>query len=151
MKKFQFRLETLLKYREIKEERAQLVFAEADTIYRYEKSILEKFAAILEDTLQRFYEKQKKSITAEELHLYNAYIVATENNISIQTRKVISAENHRQDCLQKLEEAMKQRKLVENLKSKQLERHYLEFLQEEQKYLDEIGTQRSVRGKVSVI
>jgi len=151
MKKFQFRLETLLKYREIREEQAQVVFAEADMMYRYEKTTLEKFEAILADTIDRLCEKQKETIAAEELRQYGAYVVATENRIAVQTGKVAAAENHRNDCLKKLEEAMKQRKLVENLRTKQLERHYEEFLREEQKYLDEIGTQGSVRVKASVI
>jgi len=151
MKKFQFRLETLLRYREITEEQAQAIFAQADMIFRHEKSLLEKLEAILADTIEALYRKQEKSITADELHQYSSYIVATENKISIQTRKVISAEKHRLDCLKKLEESMKDRKLVENLRTKQLEKHYIEFLREEQKYLDEIGTQASTRDKARVI
>jgi flagellar FliJ protein len=151
MKKFQFRLETLLKYREIREEQAQLVFTESDTIFRSEKSILEKLESILADTIESLYQKQEKSITADELHQYSSYIVATENKISIQTRRVASAEKYRLECLKKLEETMKERKVVENLKTKLQEKHYIEFLREEQKYLDEIGMQANIRDKTGVM
>lgn len=151
VKKFQFRLDTLLNYRNVQEEQAQIVLAEANRLLQQERNTLERLETILNNTIEVFCQKQEQSITADELNLYNGYIVTIKKNVIVQTNKVLVAEKHRFESLKKLEEAMRQRKLVENLRTKQMERHYTEFLREEQNYLDEIGTQISIRGKASVI
>ena len=51
----------------------------------------------------------------------------------------------RQDCLAKLEEAVKQLKAVESLKETQYQQYLYESLLEEQKTLDEIGMQLYLR------
>lgn len=151
MKKFKFRLETLLKYRKILEDQARLELAEADRRLKEEQSKLKKLEDDLNRTIEALYQKQSETVTAEELSLYSSYISRLKHNITMQEIKVAEAEKYRFECLKKLEEAMRRRKLVESLKDKQLKNYYIELLREEQKYLDEIGTQISIGRKASVM
>ncbi|WP_371371260.1 flagellar export protein FliJ [Sporomusa aerivorans] len=150
MKKFHFRLETLLKFRKMQEEQAQIKLAEANTRLQQEKAILADFEAQLLNTLVLLGKEQETSLTIDTLKSYSLYIDKIKRDIATQQERVEKAVAEHQECLRAMEFAMKQRKLVDNLKDKRLQQYNEELLQEEQKILDELGTQAFMRDKESV-
>lgn len=141
MQPFQFRLETLLRFRRIQEEQAQITLAQATAEYLAAQEVL----AALEITLGRHIEvfrlTRQERVTVATLKMFQQYHDRIKEDITSQATRVEAAADRRQDCIKKMEEAVKARKLVEKLREKRLRQHNLEALQEEQKYLDELGLQ----------
>ncbi|BBB93185.1 MAG TPA: flagellar export protein FliJ [Methylomusa anaerophila] len=151
MKIFQFRLETLLRFRRIQEEKAQIKLAEASNRLNAEQELLNNLEASMLRVMKLQTTQQLSYPKIEILQMTDNFINKVKQDLVVQTEKVNQATSCRQDCLQVLEDAMKKRKIVDNLRNKRLEQYREELLHEEQKYLDEIGTQISVRDKESVI
>lgn len=149
MKKFRFRLETLLKFRRMQEEQAQIKLAEATDRLRKEQELLGDLQNKLALNLNRLNNEQAGQPTIETLKTFSYYIDKIKSEIVAQLEQVAKAKAYRQECLTILEAAIKQRKLVDNLRKKRLEQYNNELLQEEQKILDELGTQAFMRDKES--
>ncbi len=149
MKKFRFRLETLLKFRKMEEEQAQITMAEANTRLYKEQELLSEFQNKLLFSIDLLYKEQSGSPTIETLKTFSYYIDKIKSDIIVQREQVTKAEAYRQECLDALEAAIKQRKLVDNLREKRFEQYNAELLQEEQTRLDELGTQAFMRNKES--
>lgn len=149
MKKFRFRLETLLKFRKMEEEQAQIKMAEANTRLYQEQELLSQFENQLLLSIELLSQEQSGSPTIETLKTFSYYIDKIKSDIVSQREQVAKAEVYRQECLTALEAAIKQRKLVDNLRAKRLEQYNAEVLLEEQKRLDELGTQAFMRNKES--
>lgn len=140
-------MEALLKFRKIKEEQAQLQLAEAVDILRKEREHLTSLEKNLEENTDVLRQCQQQGSTVEILKLYQVYLDKIKRDIHAQKLVVAKAEHHHRDCIKVLEEAMKMRKLVDNLKERRKLQHELEELREEQKLLDEMGIQLFVREK----
>ncbi len=151
MKKFRFRLETLLKFRKMQEEQAQIKLAEATNRLRTEQELLGGLQHKLTVTLGLLNKAQAGNPTIETLKAYSYYVDKIKSDIIAQQELVAKAAAYRQECLIVLEAAIKQRKLVDNLREKRFEQYNYQLLQEEQKILDELGTQAFVRDKGSVL
>ena len=149
MKKFRFRLETLLKFRKMQEEQAQIKLAEATNRLQKEQELLGNLQNKLASNLELLNTEQAGQPTIEILNIYSYYIEKIKSEITVQMEQVAMAASYRQECLTILEAAIKQRKLVDNLRKKRLEQYNEELLQEEQKILDELGTQAFMRDKES--
>lgn len=141
MRPFQFRLETLLKFRRLREEQAQLRLAEATAALEAEK---ERLAALQEEAtalVADYRRTQAEPVTVATLKVFRDYNDKLKGDISHQHIRVDAAAQKRQECLTTLEEAAKARKLVEKLREKRLAQYQAEALLEEQKLLDELGVQ----------
>ncbi|EGO63149.1 flagellar export protein FliJ [Acetonema longum] len=146
MQKFQFRLETLLKYRRMQEEQAQVKFAQATQRLLAEQTVLSDLQAKLETNHALMRQRQQEaSLTVEQFLIIQRYEELLKDRIVIQTREVQKAEIQRNQCLEILTGCMQKRKLVEKLKERRWSQYQSEILQEKQKYLDEIGVQTFVR------
>ncbi|SMC65971.1 flagellar export protein FliJ [Sporomusa malonica] len=147
MKKFRFRLETLLRFRKMQEEQAQIKLAEAATQLHKQQEFLNLLQNQLASNIDLLSREQAASPTIETLKTFSYYIDKIKRDITKQQEQVDKADSYRQECLVELESAIKQRKLVDNLREKRLEQYHNELLQEEQKILDELGTQAFVRNR----
>ena len=76
---------------------------------------------------------------------YNAFFAWKRNQIEQQQRVIIEAMNDRQIKLKALMKLMTQLKSIEQLKEKRLREYNEEVLHEEQKLLDELGLQMTMR------
>jgi flagellar FliJ protein len=148
MQRFQFRLETLLKFRRMQQEQAQIKFAEALQKLQIEEEELDRLKNKLKDSLALFCEKQQRHelVNIEDFQMFSNFFEQIKIIINIQQEKVHAADAYRYECLLVLEEAVKKCKLVERLKEKRLLQYRAEFLREEQKYLDEMASQRYAKG-----
>lgn len=145
MKKFQFRLETLLKYRRMQKEQAQLNFSRALQTLSEEKNKLTGLNQQLNQCFDTFKDSQHQAISIEKLKNYNIYIDKIKKGIKEQSERVNNAEMALQDCQEQLQKEIKNCEVVEKLKSHRLLQYQSEVLSEEQKFLDELGLQNFVR------
>lgn len=144
MKRFQFRLETLLKIRIREEEQAQMALSAAIEELAVSQQQLSALQNVLEQTFLNFPTKNKQ-LTINELQFYHSYINNLKTQIAQQQQIVQAATAKKDECLTVFEEAAKKRKLVEKLKAKRLQEYQVEMLQEEQKFLDDLAGQISSR------
>ncbi len=147
MKKFKFQLETLLKVTKRKKDDAEMQFAEAS---RY----LEECRAKLQELLREMKEIQEefaaltsegKTITIGRIMVYNQFFNWKRTQIEQQQQVILKATQDKQQKLKALMKLMTYLKSIEQLKEKRLNEYNAEVLFEEQKTLDEIGLQLSMR------
>lgn len=149
MKKFKFQLETLLKVTRMKKEDAEVAFAEASRK-------LEEARAVLQDLMdemqrgQHDYEALSKEgirVTVGKLMTFHSFFAWKREQIEIQQGIILQARGEKQKKLRELMDVMSYLKSIEQLKEKRLQEYKEEAMQEEQKMLDEIGLQLTMRRK----
>lgn len=145
MQKFRFKLQRLLDFRKIREEQAEAEFAMATRVFLQEKEVLRQLEIKLIKTFDLLKQEQEKSSSLLTLKLFQDYIDTTREGIKQQAVRVAAAADRRQQCLRKLEEAVRKRKGVESLKEKKIQQYHEEVLREEQAFLDELSTQQYIR------
>ena len=147
MKKFKFQLETLLKVTKRKKDDAEMKFAEASRK-------LEECRAKLQVLLRELAEGQKefadmtgegKTVTIGVIMTYNEFFNWKREQIELQQQVILKATQDKQQKLKILMQLMTYLKSIEQLKEKRLKEYNAELLFEEQKMLDEIGLQLSMR------
>jgi len=149
MKKFQFQLETLLKVTRMKKEEAEVAFAEAvrrlEDARAYQRRLLEEMHQGQQD-----YERLSREgtrIKIGTLMSFNRFFGWKRQQIEDQQQVILQASAERQKRLKVLMEQMSALKSIEKLKEKRLAEYKAEVLQEEQKMLDEIGLQLTMRNR----
>lgn len=147
MKKFKFQLETLLKVTRRKKDDAEMAFAEVSRR-------LEEHRARLQELLQELQAGQKeyseltaegKTVTVGVIMTYNNFFNWKREQIEQQQQLILKTMQERQQKLKKLMELITYLKSIEQLKEKRLREYNEEVLDEEQKFLDELGTQLHFR------
>lgn len=149
MKKFKFQLETLLKVTKRKKEEAEIKFAEASRILEELRQQLQVLLSEMQQG-QRDYEslmQEGKKVTVDAIMIYTSYINFKREQIEKQQQLILEARGKKQKCLDILLQLMNKLKSIEQLKEKRYRQYQEEALAEEQKMLDEIGLQLSMRGK----
>ena len=149
MKKFKFQLETLLKVTRMKKEKAEVAFAEAvrrlEEARAHQRQLLEEMAQG-----QRDYEELSKTgtrIKIGRLMSFNRFFGWKRQQIEDQQQVILLANAERQKRLRLLMEQMSALKSIEKWREKRLEEYKAEALREEQKMLDEIGLQLTMRNR----
>jgi len=149
MKKFRFQLETLLKVTRMKKEEAEVAFAEAvrrlAEARAYQRQLLEEMHRGRLD-----YENLSKEgtrIKIGTLMSFNQFFGWKRQQIEDQQQVILHANAERQKRLKVLMEQMSALKSIEKLREKRLAEYKAEVLQEEQKMLDEIGLQLTMRNR----
>ena len=149
MKKFKFQLETLLKVTRMKKEEAEVAFAEAvrrlEDARAYQRRLLEEMHQGQQD-----YERLSREgtrIKIGTLMSFNRFFGWKRQQIEDQQLVILSANAERQKRLKVLMEQMSALKSIEKLREKRLAEYKAEVLQEEQKMLDEIGLQLTMRNR----
>ncbi|MBQ9377266.1 MAG: flagellar export protein FliJ [Schwartzia sp.] len=147
MKKFRFKLETLLGVTRRKKEDAELRFAEATRILEEERARLAQYLQEMQQAQHDYAEmtKEGRRISVGRLMTYNSYFNWKRQQIEQQQQVILQAQNERQKRLKVLLELMAKLKSIEQLKEKRLQQYKDEILFEESKMLDEIGLQLYMR------
>ena len=147
MKKFRFKLETLLSVTRRKKEDAERLFAEATRKVEEERARLVTYLEEMQ-TVQREYAEQTaegKRISVGRLMTYTSYVNWKRQQIEQQQQVILQRQADRQACLKELLKLMSRLKSIEQLKEKRLQEYKDEILFEENKMLDEIGLQLYMR------
>lgn len=141
MKKFRFRLATVLKVSQIKKEQAEIDFAEATNFLLQQMQSLIEYENELSQGMQNYYNMENQSVTIDKLTSYGSYFDRMRNQIQRQQQAVVDAEKNKREKLEILQVAMSKLKTIEQLLDKRFEEYQKEQIFEEQKELDEIGLQ----------
>ncbi|MBR1553409.1 MAG: flagellar export protein FliJ [Schwartzia sp.] len=147
MKKFRFKLETLLGVTRRKKEDAERLFAEATRKVEEERQRLNTYLEEMQ-TVQREYTEQTaagKRISVGRIMTYTSYVNWKRQQIEEQQQYILHLQNERQKRLKELLELMSKLKSIEQLKEKRWKQYQEEMLFEESKLLDEIGLQLYMR------
>ena len=149
MRKFKFQLETLLKVTRMKKEEAEVAFAKAvrqlEDARAYQHRLLEEM-----HRGQMDYENLSKEgtrIKIGTLMSFNRFFGWKRQQIEDQQQVILAASAERQKRLKALMEQVRALKSIEKLKEQRLVEYKAEVLREEQKMLDEIGLQLTMRNR----
>lgn len=145
MQRFTFRLDALRKFRKMKKEQAQSQYALAALQYHKEVQLFTRLEQELSQSQTLFCQQQCQKVTVELFKSFYNYIDKINKDVLQQKEHVAAAEEKRRECLQIFEEAAKNYEAVEKLREKRFQQYQIAALQEEQKYLDEIGAQQYAR------
>lgn len=147
MKKFKFQLETLLKVTKRKKDDAEQKFAEASRKLEELRARLQVLLRELAEGQAEFANKtsEGKTITVDIIMMYNSFFNWKRVQIEQQQDLILKATQDKQQKLQTLMKLMTYLKSIEQLKERRLNEYNAELLAEEQKLLDEIGLQLSMR------
>ena len=147
MKKFRFKLETLLGVTRRKKEDAERLFAEATRKVEEERQRLNTYLEEMQ-TVQREYTEQTaagKRISVGRIMTYTSYVNWKRQQIEEQQQYILHLQNERQKRLKELLELMSKLKSIEQLKEKRWKQYQEEMLFEESTLVDEIGLQLYMR------
>lgn len=147
MKKFKFQLETLLKVTKRKKDDAEMKFAESSRKLEEERAKLQVLLRELQECQEEFAAKTSagKTVTVGVIMTYNNFINWKRGQIEQQQQVILKASQDKQQKLKTLMQLMTYLKSIEQLKEKRRNEYNAELLFEEQKMLDEIGLQLSMR------
>lgn len=149
MKKFKFQLETLLRVTRRKKDDAERDFAAAA---RKVEEAREGLNTLMEEMQkgQRDYDalaQEGVRVTVGRLMAFNSFFAWKREQIEMQQGILLQMKAEKQKKLQALMEVMSYLKSIEQLKERRWQEYQAEALQEEQKMLDEIGLQLTMRRK----
>ncbi len=147
MKKFKFQLETLLKVTRRKKDDAEMQFAEVSRRLEEHRAHLQELLQQLQQGQTEFQQltAEGKTVTVGVIMTYNNFFNWKREQIEQQQQLILRTMQERQQKLKALMEVMTYLKSIEQLKEKRLREYNEELLFEEQKMLDEIGLQLSMR------
>ena len=147
MKKFKFQLETLLKVTKRKKDDAEMKFAESSRKLEEQRAKLQVLLRELAEAQEEFAEKTSagKTVTVGVIMTYNSFFNWKRQQIEQQQEVILKATQDKQQKLKILMQLMTYLKSIEQLKEKRRNEYNAELLFEEQKMLDEIGLQLSMR------
>jgi flagellar FliJ protein len=132
--KFKFKLEPVLKYRNILEKKEAKEFAKLHKKYDEECGKLDLINTNYKNTQKELEVKKRAGIDIKELKTYYTYLNSLNLDIKAQQLKVKEAEAKKEEQRKKLVNAQKDKKVIDKLKDNK----YNEFKEEERK--DEIKT-----------
>ena len=147
MKKFKFQLETLLKVTRRKKDDAELKFAEASRYLEECRAKMQVLMRELQEVQEEFAEMtgEGKTVKVGVIMTYNSFFNWKRDQIEQQQQVILRATQDKQQKLKILMKLMTYLKSIEQLKEKRFNEYKAEVLAEEQKTLDEIGLQLSIR------
>ncbi|SHK34483.1 flagellar FliJ protein [Selenomonas ruminantium] len=147
MKKFKFQLETLLRVTRRKKDDAERDFAAASRNLEEAREGLNTLIMEMQKG-QRDYDglsKEGVRVTVGRLMTFNSFFAWKREQIEMQQGIVLQMKSEKQKKLKALMEVMSYLKSIEQLKERRWQEYQAEALQEEQKMLDEIGLQLTMR------
>jgi len=142
MKKFRFRLETVLQVALREEQRLTLELARL----KMEKQTAQRWLARLTESRNRervkLMEETEGEVALEDIKLLRAHLDYLAERIDEQRSFLAALEPKILAKMTEVTDAMKKRKTLERLKEKQIQEHQLETLRQEAKFLDDTTTPR---------
>lgn len=145
MKKFKFRLESVLKYKGFLEKEAkQALMAVNSDIKECEANIGQIKLKRL-NLIDELENETIKGITIEAFQMYQNYISSVDYQLAREEKRLEYLFNQRELKTMRLIEARKETEVMERLKKNKKKKYIEEMLYEEQKELDEISSIKKAR------
>lgn len=143
MKKFKFRLQTLLDQRQATEDRLLAELGEIRREEAAELAFLEELHARLRDAWEALATMQRSD--AEALGRSDEYAKTLRDDIKVQELTIQAVRTRVEAKRVEVVEAMKQRKVIEALRDKQEQAYIAAHMRAEQSALDEMASLRYAR------
>jgi len=140
MKKYRFKLESLLKYRKLSENRLQQeLFLKINKLRQCENQ-LNLIQSEKDKYVEKFNHAQSSGIDGKDIFVYKNYLTNLNKQLQEQEIKTINAQNEVDDARKIYLEARKELEVVEKLKEIDVQRYLEEVKVIEQKALDEAAS-----------
>lgn len=144
MKKFKFRLDTILKLKEKALDDKMLELARVTKVLNGEEQKLQQLVdtkAQTNNNLITIYEKSE-CLNLQEVQSHKDYLTQLAINIKNKEQLLIQIRCAVREKQKEVQEALKEKNILEKLKEKQSEKHYQEMTQKEMIELDDISISR---------
>ncbi|OHD63996.1 MAG: flagellar export protein FliJ [Spirochaetes bacterium RBG_13_51_14] len=140
MKKFKFRLQTLLNIREAREREIQHELAAILRVQNREREKQEELRRRIEEQKTLFGDKLRRgAYSSSEAILFERFVDVSLRAIDTAEERIKSMEPQIQEVRKRLIEASRARKVVEKLKERKLAQHNYEVNKEINKEIDEMN------------
>ena len=146
IKKFTFRLDSVLRHRASMKELRERELAEIEAQLIKERRVLEELTCLREEILLSLADLQKASFARLERDLYEHYWRWLETEIHRQREHISQVEMLRDMKLSELVRASQDQRIVEILKEKQFADYAKTVAKAEQSVLDEVAANAFARG-----
>jgi flagellar FliJ protein len=146
MKRFQFRLQSVLALREEAEQKAERAYAEALQTERQALGKLQSAEAALATGEEIIRTRLREGPRAQELDHLRHYRQFLADQVTLAATNLAAAREGTESRRQALQKAMQEREALDRLRRRQVEAFNLEVARAEQKLLDEIGV-RTVQSR----
>lgn len=147
MKKFQFRLEPLRKYREFLERQKQLEVAKARADVRSCEESIEKTRAAFCEAVGSLESDLDSGINAARFLQIRSYLAGLESFEASEEKRRLGLLKTLTRRQEELARKSVEKKAIERLKEKQKEEYYAAMLKEEQKTMDDTVVLRQARSQ----
>lgn len=144
MKKFKFRLDTILKLKEKALDEKMLELAKVTQVLNNAKEYLIKIHDTrdnINSNLIQIYQKSQ-CLDLQEVQSHKDYLVKLSEEINKQEYLIKQITNVLREKQNEVHEALKEKNILEKLKEKQSEKHYKEIEQKQAMELDDITISR---------
>lgn len=138
MARFRFPMENILNMKEKLEEQAKNEYGQANARLLREQEKLEQLTARLEDAKQKLRDVLQEVLSVREIRRKEDAVEIIKTYVMRQFLIVKQCEKEVEIARQKLQEAMKERKIFEKLREKAFEEFMKEEGRKEQKEVDEL-------------
>ncbi len=142
---FQYSLESVLQYKKKVEDNKKEKFIHANNQFSDESSVLESICEHYNETLEQL--SSKEAFLILEQKNYMAYITNLHQKMERQKIRISDCRRKRDMARMELENAQKDRKIMENLEEKELNRFKEDMKQREEKELNEMASISFIRRK----
>ena len=136
---FKFKLQSVLEYRLNVEEKVQGEFSGAKRYLEEQKSILKALASERQHLMNDLRNMQQVTMRADDIATLVAYVETIRHKEKDQKNIIHQAKDQIEAKRKELVEAVKNRKVMENLKAKHEEEYKKDFNDREQKNSDEMA------------
>lgn len=149
MKKFKFRLDNVLRYREAREQKVLREFAAAMRALDAEERELARLVRGRNDGAARLRAELGGRCSPDAIRSLESFLDCREIEIKEQEVRVLAAREFAETKRLELVEAGREKKLVEKLYDKEWERYRLEAGRDEQKFMDEVSGSRFIASRAT--
>ena len=140
---FNFRLQPVLKYRKLIEEKMISEFADIKRLLDCEKETLKKLERGRMDLIFRLKKMGESRLRAGDVSVYLSYIKYIKDEENHREEIICKVEKELEDKRTELVGASRKRRILEIIREKKLKEYKLSLISREQKELDEAGILRS--------
>ncbi len=140
MKKFDFRLQSVLQLKSQLEDNAKNSLARATRELENQKAFLEELNSINNGSMNSLTSEVDEGISIYRIKVYNSYLSHLKNKITNQKENVNIAERDVDINRESLIKAMQERKIIEKLKEKKYQEYIKEQNKAEQLVIDELNS-----------
>lgn len=139
---YEFKLESLRRYRQFEEARTQKQLAEAQRQLESEQARLRKLLDLRAETESAFVQNQECYGIASQAAMYREYLHHLAGEIGHQEKKVENISRRFDACREALSATMKKRKTLDRLKEKGAQAHQAESERKEENLINEMAINR---------